>query len=275
MTRLTCLFLFYLMMTSFLSGQRLMVSNIEERRTTTGEWDYMNVICRLIGDDARKYDFYKIGEITEASDNVGIKLLAESAYSNEYVPISETITIGLMKAARSATSISISGTIALYKPTEANGGIAKISGFVSKPNTNLAPKGSLYGLTYIDANSLKKMAEVSEEDRYNKYDKLPEAERRAQYDLEYFIQSVAYYSEQEIDNSLFFILSGDISNIVKLEFENSKGKKFSPTMSSKTEYSHQYVFEEKPDKDWRLVLTLENNKAVKTIPFTLKGVDLP
>ncbi|MBK9256387.1 MAG: hypothetical protein IPM42_12940 [Saprospiraceae bacterium] len=269
--------LFYLAIVTLasLDAQKLMVTQIEETRSTNGSWDFLNLEVKLIGDEVRNYTYYRLNEITSAVDNKGINLLKEDLSKRDYVPISESFRIEMMKASRSATDVTVSGTMSLYKPTEANGGLVKIAGFKSKPGVNIAPKGALYSMFYYDTATLQKLATTDQNKRYEDMDKLSGVERDKASELEFFIQSLNYYSPEELDNSLFFIVTGDSKSIVSMEFENASGKKLSPSSSTKSELSYTLYFNEKPDANIKMILNTENPKAVKILPFTLKGVDLP
>ena len=258
-----------------LSSQKLMLTNIEETRTTSGSWDVCYVEVKLIGDEARNYSFYRINEITSAVDNKGINLIKEMDRKPEYLPITDNFRIELMKASRSATDISITGTMTLYKPTEANGGLVKVPNFRSKPGTNIAPKGSLFSIYFYDKATLEKRSKIDPNQRRAEIDKLSGRERDVAEELEYMVQGLNYYTNDELENSVFLIVDGDTKTLVGIEFEGSNGKTIRPMSSYKSNLVHNYYFESKPEAAMKLVLNIENPKAAKVVPFTLKGIDLP
>jgi len=261
--------------TSFLLSQKLSVVNIEELRSLSGSWDYCKIDVKPIGDEIRSYTYYKIDEVKRAVDNKGINLIPENQTAPDYKPISENITLQLLKPSRSATSISVDGTISLYKPTEANGGIIKLSGFMKKPEVNLAPKGAAFSVFYYDKPTLSKKNEVDYMKRYEEIEKLPEPERNFASEVNSLVNGLTYYSEDDLQKILFFAVGGDNSAILGFEFEDGKGKKISPVSSSSTNVVYTYYFEEKPDPGMKVILNVESIKAVKKIPFSLLGIDLP
>lgn len=258
-----------------LPAQKLMVTNIEETRSMNGGWDVCMVEVKLIGDEARNFTHYRVNEITSATDNKGINLLKSDDRKTDYVSVNDNFRIELMKASRSATDISISGSLTMYKPTESNGGIVKINNFTAKPGTNIAPKGSLFSIYYYDNAFLEKRSKMDYEKRLAEIDKLSGREKEIAQELDFLVQSTSYYSPEEMDRSLFFLVEGDTKHLVGIEFENSKGKKVEPMSSSKSNMIYTYYFDSKPENNMKMVLNLETPKSTKLVPFTLKGVDLP
>ena len=260
---------------SFLFSQKLTVVNLEELRSISGSWDYCKIEVKPIGDEIRNYTYYKVDEIKRAVDNKGISLLPENQSESGYKPVNENITLQLLKASRSATSITVDGTISLYKPTEANGGIVKLSGFLKKPEVNLAPKGSAFSVFYYDKATLAKKNEVDYMKRYEEIEKLPESERSFASEVSSLASVLTYYAEDDLKKILFFAVGCDNSAILRFEFEDAKVKKISPVSSSSTNVVYTYFFEEIPDPGMKLILNVESIKSVKKIPFSLLGIDLP
>ena len=267
--------LFLFTSTSFIQSQKLSVVNIEELRSLSGSWDYCKIDVKPIGDEIRNYTYYKIDEIKRAVDNKGINLISENQNTPDYKLITENITIQLLKPSRSASSITVDGTISLYKPTEANGGIVKLSGFMKKPEVNLAPKGSAFSVFYYDKATLAKKNEVDYMKRYEAIEKLPESERNFASEVSSLASGLTYYAEDDLKKILFFAVGGDNSAILGFEFEDAKGKKISPVSSSSTNVVYTYFFEEIPDPGMKLILNVESIKSVKKNPFSLLGIDLP
>ncbi len=259
----------------FVIAQKLTVVNIEELRSLTGSWDYCKVEVKPIGDEIRNYTYYKISDIKRAVDNKGLNLLSEKHDSYNYKPINENFTIQILKPSRSASTISIDGTLSMYKPTESNGGIVKLGGFFNKPEVNFAPKGASYKLFYFDKATLKKKAEVDYMKRYEEIEKLPDGERNFASEVNSLVSGLTYYSEEDLEKVLFFAVGGDNSSILGFEFEDSKGKKIVPVSSSTTSVLYTYYFDHKPETTMKVVLNIESLKAVKKVPFSLLGVDLP
>lgn len=260
---------------SFLFSQKLTVVNLEELRSISGSWDYCKIEVKPIGDEIRNYTYYKVDEIKRAVDNKGISLLPENQSESGYKPVNENITLQLLKASRSATSITVDGTISLYKPTEANGGIVKLSGFMKRTEVNLAPKGSAFTVFYYDKATLAKKNEVDYMKRYEEIEKLPESERSFATEVSSLVSGLTYYSDEDLKKILFFAVGGDNSAILGFEFEDGKGKKISPVSTSSTSVVYTYYFDEIPDPSMKVILNVESIKSVKKIPFSLLGIDLP
>ena len=255
--------------------QKLAMVNIEEQRSFSGSWDNCKVELKPIGDDVRNYTYYKINEIRSASDNKGISIKPENLELNKYKPVTENLTISLQKASRSATTISIDGSVSFYKPTEANGGIVKIGGFKGKPEVNLSSKTAPYKLYFYDKITLAKKSKIDEQIRYDNIQKLPEEEHGFASEVNSLVSGMKYYNEEDLDRILFFAFSGDHSGILGMEFEDGKGEKMVPISSSIANSVHTYFFGENIEPTMKIILNVESAKSVKIVPFILVGLDLP
>lgn len=258
-----------------LQAQKLKVVNVEELRSISAGWDYCRIEVKPIGDDIRNYSYYKINELKRAVDNKNINLLPEIMEESKYTPVEDNTIIQLLKASRSASTVNIDGTISLFKPTEENGGIVKISGFRTKPGVNLAPKGATYSLYFYDKATLQKMGTKDEIQRYEDIEKLPEKDRNFASEVNSLVSGLAYYTEEELENILFFAIGGDNAQILGLEYEDEKGKKIAPMSSSYTDVVYTHYFETKPDAKMKVILNVESQKAIKKVPFSLLAIDLP
>jgi hypothetical protein len=258
-----------------LSAQKLTMVGIEENRSQSGSWDYCKVEVKPIGDEVRNYSFYKISEIKKAADNKGINLLSETQEPSQYKPINESLFIQLQKASRSASTISLDGVVSFFKPTEANGGIVKIADFRKKPEVNIAPKSAPFSLFFYDKAALQKQNKTDVETRYKEIEKLPESEKDFAYNVASLVTNLTYYSDDDLNKTVFFIFKGDASSVLSLEFEDAKGKKLTSVSSSVSNNVHTYFFNDVIDPGMKLILNVESPKAVKNVPFVLAGVDLP
>lgn len=270
-------FIFLLLVSfNFISAQKLSVVGVEENRSHSGSWDYCKIEVKAIGDEIRNFTFYKISEIKKAADNKGINLIPENLEQSGYKPINENLFIQLQKASRSASTVSLDGIVSFFKPTEANGGIVKLADFRKKTEVNIAPKNAPYSLFYYDKAALQKLNKTADvETRYKEIEKLPESEKDFAYNVASLITNLSYYSEDDLEKTLFFIVKGDASSVLSLEFEDSKGKKISSLSSSVSNNVHSYFFNDKIEPGIKLILNIDSPKAYKNVPFVLAGVDLP
>jgi len=256
-------------------GQKLKVMSIEENRTIGGSWDYCKIEVMPIGDEIRSFTYYKISELKRAVDNKNINILTDQMEESKYLPITENTTIQLLKASRAASTINIDGTMSLYKPTEENGGLVKISGFKNKPEVNLAPKNAAYTVHFYDKATLQKMGNSDMNQQFEDIEKLPEKDRNFASEVNALVNGLPYYTEDQLENILFFAIGGDNTQIMGLDFEDEKGIKITPVSTATTNVSYTFYFEFKPDPKMKLILNVESPKAIKKIPFSLLGVDLP
>lgn len=256
-------------------GQKINIINIEEMRTISGSSDYCKIDLRPFGDELVNYKYYKINEIKRAIDNKGSNLLPEDLQLPAYQSVNDYVTVQLLKASRTAGSISIDGSISLYNPTEANGGIVKISGFKNRPEINLGPKGVTYSIHYYDKTTLTKKGNIDYVKRQEAINKLPENERNFASEVNALADGLSYYSEQDLENILFFAVGGDNFKILGFEFEDAKGEKIKPASTTFTNVLYTYYFSEKPDPTMKLVLNVDSPKALTKIPFSVLGAVLP
>ncbi len=190
---------FILLLLNMMQAQKLKVVNVEELRSISSSWDYCKVEVKPIGDDIRNYTYYKINELKRVVDNKGINLLPESMEDAKYVAIDDNSIIQLLKASRSASTINIDGSLSLFKPTEENGGIIKITGFKTKPGLNLAPKGAAFSLFFYDKATLQKMGAKDVNQRYEDIQKLTDEVIRIKFktsDVK-IIENYMYHMDRE------------------------------------------------------------------------------
>ncbi|MFZ1751508.1 MAG: hypothetical protein WAU01_15015 [Saprospiraceae bacterium] len=257
------------------SSQNVTVTNIEESRTLDAHYDFCRINIQPIGDEILNYSFYKVQQIISAMDSKGVNLVGETELEKEYKNMEESFSIILKKASRSATNISVDGILHLFKPTEANGGIIKLSGITKKPEINLAPKDAKFKVFYYDKQTMLKKNAVDVNERYDLIQKLPENEQEFANEINNLVSSVSYYSDEDLDRALFFVVNGDKSSLLGMTFEDAKGKKIAPYSSSISGGLYIYFFDYNIDPNMKVVLNVENQKAIKSIPFSVRNVILP
>jgi hypothetical protein len=262
----------------FLYSQRVTVIRIGETRST-GESYYGNrteLDVQISGDEVRRYKFARISAITKAVDDQGFELIGEET-STTYEEVSgnaSVATIKLENASRKAETIKeLSGTLSLFSPTEANGGIVKIKKIGSQTNKNLTPKDKELSVVYLTKESYEKFTNEQKDKREAELKKQSKEIQELAKGVMGLMDIFSYndWSYPQVN----LMVTGDASKIVKVSVEKPNGEELSSNGSSYTDKLRTYYFSEEILPDYTLTLTVEVGGAVKSIPFNIKDIILP
>jgi hypothetical protein len=262
----------------FLYSQRVTVIRIGETRST-GESYYGNrteLDVQISGDEVRRYKFARISAITKAVDDQGFELIGEET-STTYEEVSgnaSVATIKLENASRKAETIKeLSGTLSLFSPTEANGGIVKIKEIGSQTNKNLTPKDKELSVVYLTKESYEKFTNEQKDKREAELKKQSKEIQELAKGVMGLMDIFSYndWSYPQVN----LMVTGDASKIVKVSVEKPNGEELSSNGSSYTDKLRTYYFSEEILPDYTLTLTVEVGGAIKSIPFNIKDIILP
>ena len=270
---------FGILVPALLHSQKVTVHTITDQRTT-GDSYYNNrceIDLRITGDEVRRYKFIRMAMLTKAMDDQGLDLLGEEDENEfEYEEIEQDgmVKVRVKNPSRKASVIKeLSGEMNLYAPTEANGGIVKISNYQSKANTNLLPENAGIKMVYLTKESMDKYAKEQKQKQEAELNKLTGAAKEM---AELLIGAVNVFSDIGNDpNQVTFVIDGDENKLVDLYFEDASGKKIKRNGYTKSGNMIGYYFDEQPKATWKLVMNIETPASVKKVPFTLKDIDLP
>ncbi|MCU0405127.1 MAG: hypothetical protein MUE99_11330 [Chitinophagaceae bacterium] len=272
----TCLFMG---ISISLFSQKVSVSGVNEQRST-GDGSYGNscqIDLKITGDEVRRHKFVKVIKLTKAIDDQDLDLLRDEEDNDfEYKEIEEDARVSLQTKipSRKATVIKeLSGELALYNPTEANGGIVRISNYQAKANTNLFPENAGIKLIYLTPASIEKYKKEQSQKKEEELKKMPEAARELAELLMNAFEGFSGFGDDQ--NQAMFVMDGDESKLVDLYFEGADGKKIDRNGYTKSGNLIAYYYNEKPDPAWKLVLNIESAGSIKKVPFTLVNIDLP
>jgi len=273
---LACLF----MGLSFaLFSQKVSVSGVNEQRST-GESSYGNrcdIELKISGDEVRKYKFVKVTKLTKAVDDQDLDLLMDEEDNDfEYEEIEEDGRVKLQTKipSRKATVIKeLSGELSMYGPTEANGGIVRISNYQAKANTNLLPENAGVKLVYLTKESVEKYTKEQSKKKEEELKKMPAAARELAELLMNAFEGFSGFGYDE--KQAMFVMDGDEGKLVDLYFEDANGKKIDRNGYTKSGNLIAYYYDEKPNPNWKLVLNIESAGSIKKVPFSLINIDLP
>ncbi len=259
-------------------GQKVALVSLEDRRSIGTS--YFGNRCELelktTGDEVRKYKYVKIKSLSRAVDSEGVDLLTDKKEKADYAEIGdEKLKIELKNPMRKATAIKeISGTLDLYNPTEANGAIVKVTNFQAKPNLNLLPKKAPLSIAFFTKESVEKLAKQEKAEREAKMKQLDPATRELAAGLMALVDG--FGAGMAGENELSFYVDGDFSKLVDIKVEDETGKEIRRSgRFISGDRMHSYSFDEKPTPKWKLKILIETPASVKSVPFSLKEVELP
>ncbi|MCC9063076.1 hypothetical protein [Flavobacterium piscisymbiosum] len=271
---------FFLLLTSVTFSQKISVSEINEKRSTSDNSFYneCEIELKISGDEVRKYKFVKISKITKAIDDQGVDLINEDRTNFDYIKIDQTAKIKLetkVPSRRSKTIKELSGEVSLYNPNVTNGSEIKIANYQSKTNVNLVPGKSDIQILYLTKESYAKYVKENKDKKAEELKKLPEAARQLAEGLVGAFDGLFSSDDNDDPNKVYFYVNGDKTKFVDLFFEDATGKKIERNGSMSNNNLFTYYFEEKPNLNWKLVLNIETDKSTKKVPFKLMDIELP
>jgi hypothetical protein len=259
-------------------AQKVTLVSLEDRRSIGNS--YFGNRCELeiktTGDEVKKYKYVKIKGIIRAVDSEGTDLLNDKTDKADYAEIGdEKLKIELKNPMRKATSIKeISGTLDLYNPTEANGAIVKIANFQAKPNINMLPKKAPLSIVFFTKESVEKMAKQEKAEREAKMKQLDPTTREIAAGFMALVEG--FGAGMAGENELSFYVNGDISKLVDIKIEDETGKEVRRSgRFISGDHLHTYSYDEKPNPKWKIKILIETPASVKSVPFSLKDVELP
>lgn len=271
---------FLLLLTSVTFSQKISVSEINEKRSTSDNSFYneCEIELKISGDEVRKYKFVKISKITKAIDDQGVDLINEDRTNFDYIKIDQTAKIKLetkVPSRRSKTIKELSGEVSLYNPNVTNGSEIKIANYQSKTNVNLVPGKSDIQILYLTKESYAKYVKENKDKKAEELKKLPEAARQLAEGLVGAFDGLFSSDDNDDSNKVYFYVNGDKTKFVDLFFEDATGKKIERNGSMSNNNLFTYYFVEKPNPNWKLVLNIETDKSTKKVPFKLMDIELP
>lgn len=259
-------------------AQKISIEKIEDNRSSSENsfFSRCEIELKISGDEARRYKYVKLAKLTKAEDDQGFDLIHEKSETYDYQAIDEVgkVQVKLRNPSRKAAQIKeLSGEITLFNPTEANGAIIKVPNYQAKTNKNLLPASMGLKMLYLTPESVKKFAEEQKKKTQAELAKLPDVERKLADGIMELVDAFGSFGDDE--NKVTFLLEGDESKLVDVYFQGADGKKIERNGSMSSSNQRSFYFSQKPLSSWTLVILAESDKAIKTIPFKLKDIDLP
>ena len=259
-------------------AQRVSVSKISESRSTEDSYfgNRTEIGITVSGDEVRRHKFVRISQITKAVDDQDFDLIGEKN-STEYAAIegnAATLTLNLQNASRKAETIKeITGTLSLFAPTEANGGIIKVKNMGTQTNKDLVPKDKDLDIVYLTKESYEKFTQDEKNKREAELKKQPKEMQELAKGLMGLIDAFSFtdWSYPQVN----LMIKGDPEKIVSLSVQKPTGEELSSNGSSSTTNLKTYFFSEEVKPNYTLVITVEVAGAIKSIPLNLKNVELP
>ncbi len=273
------LFLLFLLSCLSLHAQRVSVSQIFEGRSTSVDNNYNNrteLTLNITGDEVRRHKFIRIAAITSAVDDQGFNLIGEAS-STEFTKLESngaSVVIYLQNASRKAETIKeIQGNIEFFSPTVENGGIIREPSFAKGTNKDLLPKMTDIQVAYITKESYDKIVNDQKDVREEELKKQPKEVQELANALGGLVDLLAYndWSYPQVN----LLITGNSDKLISIDIEKPDG-----TVLSNNGYTYYgdvktYYFEEEILPTYTLIMHVKSDKAIKSIPFTIKEVLLP
>lgn len=262
-------------------SQTVTVSKIEENRSD-GKSSFSNnckIELKVSGDEIRKYKQIRLGAVTKAVDDQGIDLFKENTWGNKYnkIEIDGIIEIELQKASRKAQTIkNLEGNMLLYNPTLANKGEIHIKDFGKKTTTNLLPANYPLKLIYLTKESLLKYKAEMTKKKEEDLKKLPEASRKLAESLMSLFDGLDDLGDEK--REVVFLREGtekDREKLVDIYFIDETGEKIERNGYFSSGNIITYPFSKDIQPNWIMVLNIESEQSIKSIPFKLSNINLP
>ena len=259
-------------------GQRVNVTKVSESRSTEDSYfgNRTEIGISVSGDEVRRHKFVRVSKITKATDDQDFDLIGEKDYT-DYAEIegnSASLTMYLLNASRKAETIKeVTGSLTLFAPTEANGGIIKVKNMGSQTNKDLVPKDKDLDIVYLTKESYEKFTQDEKNKREAELKKQPKEMQELAKGLMGLVDAFSFtdWSYPQVN----LMIKGDVSKIVSLSVQKPTGEELSSNGSSTTSNLKTYFFGEEVKSNYTLVLTVEVAGATKTIPLNLKNIELP
>jgi hypothetical protein len=269
---------FFILLPFFIQSQSVVVEKINECRSTTDS--YFNNRCevdlKIFGDEVRKNKYIRVSTIIKAVDDQNLELIGEEK-KTKYAEISgsnASVTLNLMPTSRKAQVIKeLSGEIAMFMPSEANGGIVKVKNLSKVPMIDLLPKLKDLDLVFLTKESVEKF----KMEQKNKLESDLKKQPKDVQDLAANIFSIfdEYFKWGDAKNEVNFMINGEQEKIISLQFEKPNGDKITNNGYMSSGDFITYYFNEDIESNYSLNITVEPSAALKKIPFSIKNIELP
>lgn len=269
---------FFILLPFFIQSQSVVVEKINECRSTTDS--YFNNRCevdlKIFGDEVRKNKYIRVSTIIKAVDDQNLELIGEEK-KTKYAEISgsnASVTLNLMPTSRKAQVIKeLSGEIAMFMPSEANGGIVKVKNLSKVPMIDLLPKLKDLDIVFLTKESVEKF----KMEQKNKLESDLKKQPKEVQDLAANIFSIfdEYFKWGDAKNEVNFMINGEQEKIISLQFEKPNGEKITNNGYMSSGDFITYYFNEDIESNYSLNITVEPSAALKKIPFSIKNIELP
>lgn len=259
-------------------SQSVVIEKIEECRSTTDSYfgNRCEIFLKIFGDEVRKNKFVRVNNIIKAVDDQGLNLIGEEKQTkyNEITGSNTSVSLNLMPTSRKAKVIKeLSGEIALFTPTEANGGLVKIKNPVKSAMKDLLPKNKDLNVMLLTEESVEKF----KKDQKNKKQAELKKQSKEVQEMANAIMGIfdEYFRWGDSKYEVSFMITGDQNKVVSIAYEKPDGTSITNNGYMSSNGLITYYFNEEIEPQYTLILNVESAGSVKKLPFSLKDVELP
>ncbi len=258
----------------------VMAGDITDTRTTSVFNSECKIELKFTGDAVADASCIQAVHVTKALDELGRDLTKPEEKSSFGPSIDDQkkqvlkTEVRLRNPSRNATEIKIiEGTASLFTPTETNGGILRIKGFLQQPGEPIKSpvlKELKIGLMYLTKESYEaKKKQLEEEERKEAGGQIAEGMKSL------FSGMFGGMMASSSKNSVKIYLKDPEKKVLEIELQDSKGKPLNRNGSMLSGDLRQLDLREPPPTDAQLLIYLAAPAAMKTYPFKVENIPLP
>jgi len=266
------------------------VDEVNDNRVTEGPYvGNLEVVLNLEGEDLDRVDSARV-LVKAAKDDKGNDLVPKEAGAPDFRSRNTNmgqLPVSLENPARSATTVALSGSAELFVPSmdpNSTISIEKVTSLRDKAIRSKALDAAEMKLSVLSPKSYRKgQGKKLGPDEIAKIREKGKKEGASDEEINEAIEFVKAMQEMggEVPDDAV-ILSGstsDIDRIVQVRLLNADGSEISiPSRSWSSEGEDKVMVvepAESPSADTTLELTVVTKKSVVSVPFELKGIELP
>ncbi|HUA38279.1 MAG TPA: hypothetical protein VMA35_07745 [Candidatus Sulfopaludibacter sp.] len=253
------------------------VGDVTDNRTT-GPFSECKVELKFTGDAAADAQSVRRVHLAEATDTAGRDLIPKkndemASHFMGFGQSSGTLSteVKLRNPSRSATAIKmLEGSVELFNPTEANGGLLTVKGVLqhpAEPVQNAALAKYHIQLMYLTkaAYDAKKKEIASQ----------PNGDQRLGEAFGQLFKGMFGGMVSDSKNSIQLYISDPDKRIVDLKFVDGQGNPLKSFQSFSTDSFRSTDFQSPPLPDTQLKIQLATPESLKTYSFQVENIALP
>jgi hypothetical protein len=263
---------------------RASAGDITDNRTTSSFSSECKVELKFTGDAAADAGTVRAVRLTEALDELGRDLRPAKDDDAPSLRASSSSRSGSLRTevklrnpSRNAAVIkSLKGTVELFSPTCANGGILTITDILRNPAEPVKnPAFAKYGITLMYLTKQSYEAKKKELEDQKKASGAAAGDKLGDAFGELFKGMFGGMMSSSSKSAVQMYIKDPEKRVISLEFQDAQGKPLKTQSRWSSGEFQQTEFASAPPSDAQLTVQLAVPEAVKTFPFELRDIPLP